>query len=162
MHQGAIGSNVKELGLEHLHFPDMGLSGEPQDEERMSYLYSRTPFLMDRRVLLFRSGPNTPRLCGAVSFTWSIWVDTVRRVSSITPRWQGGIDPVDWVSEELNWLVCRNAPAGHSEEHPVLFETLIAILHCLSHHLRSQRHVSRQLTSGTDWQDVAMKAVSSA
>ena len=32
------------------------------------------------------------------------------------PKTMGGIDPFDWLPEELNWSECREAPTGLSEE----------------------------------------------
>ena len=39
-----IGSNVKTLGLKHLHFPDMGASGGPPDGARV--IHHRTDELL--------------------------------------------------------------------------------------------------------------------
>ena len=33
------------------------------------------------------------------------------------PKITSGIDPVDWLPEELNWSGFRDAPTGHSKKH---------------------------------------------
>jgi len=62
-----IGSNAETLGLKHLQFPDMCPSGESPDGARVVHHRTDEPagtaeILMDRPLLLFRRGPNTPSL----------------------------------------------------------------------------------------------------
>jgi len=61
----SIGSNTKTLGWKHLQFPNLGSNGGPPDRARISCLYSRTPFLVERPFLLFRRGPSTSSHCVA-------------------------------------------------------------------------------------------------
>jgi hypothetical protein len=55
------------------------------------------------------------------------------------PKIMGVIDPFDWLPEELYYSGFRNAPTGFGKEYGKLFETLMAILHSLSHRYRSLR-----------------------
>jgi hypothetical protein len=54
---------------------------------------------MERLLLLFMRGP---RLCAAFFRTSSMCFDQMSRVSSVTPKITGVIDPMDWLPEELN------------------------------------------------------------
>jgi hypothetical protein len=53
----------------------MGANGGPPDRAHIVHhrmdemLVSKTPFLMERPLLLFRKGPNTPRICVLSFFT---------------------------------------------------------------------------------------------
>ena len=49
----------------------------------MSCLYSRTPFLMERWLFLYRRGPSIPMLWTGFFLTWSMWGDQVSRVSRV-------------------------------------------------------------------------------
>jgi hypothetical protein len=77
----------------------------------MSYFYSRIPFLMERPL------PKTLNLYTAFFLARSMCVDQVSRVARFTPKITGGIDPEDWLPEELKWLGFREPPNRLSDEH---------------------------------------------
>jgi len=52
---------------------------------RMSCLYSRTPFLTDRSLFLFKRGPTIPIHWAVLFLNWSMWGDQLSRVSRVTP-----------------------------------------------------------------------------
>ena len=62
---------------------------------------------MERPLLLFMRGASTPILCAAFFLTW--WMcrpgqPFIKGQLKIT----GGIDPLEWLPEELNWSVFRD------------------------------------------------------
>jgi hypothetical protein len=69
------GSNAKTLGLQHLSFliweraADLQVGHAKSIMGRMSCLYSTTPFLMEKPLLLFRRGPSTSGLCASFFLT---------------------------------------------------------------------------------------------
>ena len=50
---------------------------------RMSCLYSRTPFLTERSLFIFRREPSIPNLWVALFLTWSMWGDQVRQLKPL-------------------------------------------------------------------------------
>jgi hypothetical protein len=63
------------------------------------------------------------------------------------PKVTGGIEPLEWLPEELNWSGFRDAFSGIFKSMAELFEILVATLHFFSHRSRSLRYVSWYLTS---------------
>jgi len=53
---------------------------------RLGCLYSRTAFLTERSLFLFRKGPSVPKLWAVLFLNRSMWDDQVSPVSRVTPR----------------------------------------------------------------------------
>ena len=149
--------NVKPLGLKHLLCTNMAVSSCPPDGAR--WLYSRTPFLMERPLLLRRRGPN---IFGQLSFR-SDQYDTTRSAAyQESPLDNGLFRP----SRLVPWRVVLIGTCGCA------YRPLWRALRCsskrwwlsyiLSATLLGRCGVSRQLTSSTSMCDVAVEAVSSA
>ena len=86
----------------------------------MGCLYSRTLFLMERPLLLFRGGPNTSILWTAFFLTWSIWVDPLDSLPKGLQQTYGTI----------RWQQCRVIPWFRDGDHvgvlPYRWEVLSA------------------------------------
>lgn len=97
--------------LKNLQFHDMGQAASLKMEhaqsviERISCLYSRTPFLMERPFLLFRRGSSTPILCPFLSNLIDISGQSQPCIKG-HPKIMGSINTVDRLPKKLNWLGC--------------------------------------------------------
>jgi hypothetical protein len=68
---------------------------------RMRSIYSRTPFLMARLLLLFRRGPSTQPLNRFLSRLIGIFRPTELFIK-VQRKIMGAIDTMDWITEELD------------------------------------------------------------
>ena len=138
------GSNTKILGLKHLQFPAMGVSGGPPDgacvvHQRSDELLAQQNSIADGQTtsLVWR-GPSIYSLCAAFFLTWLICADQVSCVSgspqdngrywpiglALTryavyqghPKITVGTDPLDWLPEELKWSGFQDAPISLNEK----------------------------------------------
>ena len=112
-----IGSNAKTLGPKHLQFPGMVANGGPPDGACV--VYHRTDELLVQQNTI-PDGETTSQHSQTLYHFLFHLVD-VRRpgkpCSKVHPKITGGIDPENWLPEEVKWSGFRDAPTGLSEEH---------------------------------------------
>jgi hypothetical protein len=77
---------------------------------------------MDRPLLLFRRDPNTPSMCHFLSHMINMHRPD-NHASNVIPKVTGGIESVDWLLEEMNWLDFWMRLPAVAKIFAVLFET---------------------------------------
>jgi hypothetical protein len=89
-----VSRNVKTLGMQYLQHSNVAASSEPPDRICIIHYRTdelverRTPYLIDSRLLLLRSGPSTPNLLAAFFPTCLTCADHVSRVPRVAPRYR--------------------------------------------------------------------------